>query len=148
MHHVHLRGSLAAAVALALSLGGDALAAPEAAAARAGSTAVAASAAAAVAAPAGGAATTTETADQFVQRVNRELLALSIEGSRANWVAETYITDDTQALAAKATDRYLEYFTAAVEQSKRYQGQPMSPQTARAIELLKQVQDTFAGKAL
>jgi peptidyl-dipeptidase A len=136
MHHSHLRGGLAAAIALALPLGGDALAAPEAAAASAGSTAVAASAAAA--APAGGTATPIETADQFVQRLNRELLALSIEGSRANWVAETYITDDTQALAAKATDRYLEYFTAAVEQSKRYQGQPMSPQTARAIELLKQ----------
>lgn len=109
MKHTHSRGGLAAAVALGF------LAFTQGA----------------------NAAAANETADQFVERLNRGLLALSIEGSRAGWVAETYITEDTAALAAEASDRYLEYFTKAVEESKRYDGQKLSPATARALALLK-----------
>jgi peptidyl-dipeptidase A len=78
-----------------------------------------------------------ETADQFVARVNREMLELSNEKSTAEWVQATYINDDTQKLTAKATERYLEYFSRAVEQSKRYAGEKLKPETARALQLLK-----------
>jgi peptidyl-dipeptidase A len=78
-----------------------------------------------------------ETADEFVARVNRELDAYSLEGNAADWVQKTYITPDTELLNAKAGERFLEYFTRTVAETKRYDGQPMSPATARAIQLLK-----------
>ena len=62
---------------------------------------------------------------------------LGKEKSAAEWVQATYINEDTQKLTAKAAERYLEYFSRAVEQSKRYAGEKLKPETARAIELLK-----------
>ena len=78
-----------------------------------------------------------ESADEFVARVNREMAELGKEKSAAEWVQATYINEDTQKLTAKAAERYLEYFSRAVEQSKRYAGEKLKPETARAIELLK-----------
>ncbi|HEX8527760.1 MAG TPA: hypothetical protein VF689_12400, partial [Allosphingosinicella sp.] len=39
-------------------------------------------------------------ADTFVARAERELGELSVIGSRAQWVNATYVTEDTDALAA------------------------------------------------
>ena len=80
----------------------------------------------------------TETADEFVARVNREMLEIGKELNAAQWVQQTYITDDTQMLSAKANERYLEYFSHAVEQAKRFDAKQVSnPDTARSLELLK-----------
>lgn len=49
----------------------------------------------------------------------------------------TYINPDTEFLNAKANERYLEYFSAAVEQAKTYEGEQLTPTTARALQLLK-----------
>src|SRR5258706_13444857 len=74
-----------------------------------------------------------ETADQFVARLNRELYDLGVEQAEAGWVQQTYITKDTQAISARATDRGLAYFTTAVKAAKAYDGQKLSPATARSI---------------
>ncbi|HZF17961.1 MAG TPA: M2 family metallopeptidase [Steroidobacteraceae bacterium] len=79
-----------------------------------------------------------ETADQFVARLNKEFTALSLEASKAGWTQATYINDDTEWLNAKANERYLEYFSKAVEESKRYLGQTLSKDTARALDILRQ----------
>ena len=76
-------------------------------------------------------------ADEFVARVNRELGELQKESNTAGWVQSTYITEDTEKLAAKANERYLEQFTRAVEESKRYADQKLGAPTARALALLK-----------
>ncbi len=82
--------------------------------------------------------TKAETADEFVARVNREMLEIGKELNAAQWVQQTYITDDTQMLSAKANERYLEYFSHAVEQAKRFDAKQISnPDTARSLELLK-----------
>ena len=78
-----------------------------------------------------------ETADEFVARINRELAELGLEGNAAGWTQATYINVDTEFLNAKATERFLEYFSKAVEEAKAYDGQPMSPASKRALELLK-----------
>jgi len=78
-----------------------------------------------------------ETADAFVERINKEMTALSRESSAAGFTQATYITPDTELLASKANERYLEYFTRAVEEAKRYEGRELSRETARSIELLK-----------
>ena len=49
-----------------------------------------------------GKAPTAAEAKAFVDEAEATLLALSVEASRAGWVQSTYITDDTEALAAKA----------------------------------------------
>lgn len=78
-----------------------------------------------------------ETADQFVARVNDELRALLPEASAAQWLSNTYISDDTQLLAAKANERYLGRLNDWIEQARRFEGQEMSAETGRAIQLLK-----------
>ena len=42
---------------------------------------------------------TVREAQQFIEDAEARLLVLSVEGSRADWVKSTYITDDTEALA-------------------------------------------------
>jgi len=39
----------------------------------------------------------------FMERVERELNELSIRANQAQWVADNFITDDTEALSAEAT---------------------------------------------
>jgi peptidyl-dipeptidase A len=79
-----------------------------------------------------------ETADQFVDRLNKDFTALHLEGAQAGWVQATYIMPDTEAINARTNDRFLAYFNSAVEQAKQFDGQSMSPASARAIALLRQ----------
>lgn len=83
------------------------------------------------AAPAG------ETADQFVARVNEEFRAISAELNAAQWLSNTYINGDSEMLAAKANERWLTQLNAWIAQAKRFEGQQLSPDTARAIKLIK-----------
>src|SRR5215207_57802 len=78
-----------------------------------------------------------ESADEFVARVNSELSALGNETQIAGFTQATYINPDTEILSAKANDRYLAYVSHAAEESKRYEGQQLSLATARSITLLK-----------
>ena len=78
-----------------------------------------------------------ETADQFIARVNEEVRKGYPEISSAQWLSSTYINDDTQMLAAKANERYLTQLNSWIEQAKKFEGQKMTPETARSIQLLK-----------
>ncbi|WP_411834452.1 M2 family metallopeptidase [Pseudoxanthomonas mexicana] len=85
-----------------------------------------------------GAATTPgETADQFIARVNDELRRMYPELTAAQWLSSTYINDDSQLLAAKGNERYLTQLNSWIEQARKFEGQQMTPETARAIQLLK-----------
>jgi peptidyl-dipeptidase A len=79
----------------------------------------------------------TETADEFVARVNQQLLELSEVTEAAGFVQATYITPDTELLNSRVNEPYLEFVGKAAEESRRYDGQQLSPATARAIRLLK-----------
>ena len=78
-----------------------------------------------------------ETADEFIARVNAELKAMYPELTAAQWLSSTYINDDSQLLAAKASEKYLSSLNSWIAQARRFEGQQMSPETARAIMLLK-----------
>jgi peptidyl-dipeptidase A len=78
-----------------------------------------------------------ETADEFVARINREFADQWLEGNAAGWTQATYINVDTQLLNARATERWLTAFSRAVEEAKKFEGQPMSPASRRALDLLK-----------
>ncbi len=79
----------------------------------------------------------TETADEFVARVNDELAELNREIGAADWVRSTYITEDTGILAAKASERYAEWHSRSVKASMMYDGMDLAPPTRRALDLLK-----------
>jgi peptidyl-dipeptidase A len=78
-----------------------------------------------------------ETADQFVARVNREMGELGREVNETGWIQATYITHDSQAVSARAMARYLAYFSTAVKATRAHDGQPMSADSARAIQRLR-----------
>ncbi len=78
-----------------------------------------------------------ETADQFIERVNRELKAMYPEITAAQWISNTYITDDSKLIAAKSNEHFLTQLNDWLEQAKRFEGKDMSPPTSRAINLLK-----------
>jgi len=78
-----------------------------------------------------------ETADEFVARLNRQFADLGLEVNAAGWTQATYINVDTERLYALATEHYLKAFSDAVAEAKQFEGQPMSPASRRAIELLK-----------
>ena len=50
-------------------------------------------------------ATPTESAEEFISRVNDELAELGKELGAAGWVRATYITEDTAILSATANER-------------------------------------------
>ena len=79
-----------------------------------------------------------ETPDQFIERVNKELIEVGKEAEIAAWVRNTYITADTAYLATKASEKYLAFNSRIVKEANRYNGQSMSPATARAIQIIKQ----------
>ena len=83
-------------------------------------------------------AAATETADEFVARVNEELRELGRELGAAGWVRATYITEDTAILSSLARERYAEWHSNTVDAALQYNDQELSPETRRAIDLLKQ----------
>ena len=79
----------------------------------------------------------TQTPKQFIDGVNQQLEVMLPELSAAQWVRVTYITPDTGIIAARSQERWLEFVSNTVEQSKQYVETPMDDETARAIKLLK-----------
>ena len=79
----------------------------------------------------------TETAEQFVERANTELDELSREIGAAEWVRSTYITQDTAIIAAAASEKYAKWHSGMVQLALAYDDQELSPETQRAINLLK-----------
>jgi peptidyl-dipeptidase A len=78
-----------------------------------------------------------ETADEFAVRANKELAESGEEFAQATWVQLTYITPDTEALAAKTYERYQATVARLIAESRAHAGEKMSPESARTIELLK-----------
>jgi peptidyl-dipeptidase A len=82
-------------------------------------------------------ATPTETAEEFVARVNAELIELNREGGAAGWVRATYITEDTAIMSSLVRERYAAWHSKTVDEALQYDDQELSPETRRAIDLLK-----------
>src|SRR5712691_8269112 len=73
----------------------------------------------------------------FLDAVESKLLVLSVDASRADWVKDTFITDDTEILAAKANERLIAATVDLVKKSKRYDGLALSEDLARKMKLLR-----------
>ncbi|HEU5450402.1 MAG TPA: M2 family metallopeptidase [Terriglobales bacterium] len=76
-------------------------------------------------------------AQRWMQRAEAELLDVNTKQSRADWVQETYITDDTEVLSAEANDLLIGTQTRLIEESKRFNGLQLPPELARKMLILK-----------
>ncbi len=82
-------------------------------------------------------APTVEEARHFVDRAEKKLLELWANSDRAAWVQATYITDDTEAIAAQAQEAVLAATTDLATEAARFNGLKLPPDVARKLALLK-----------
>jgi len=83
------------------------------------------------------AAAPTETADEFVARVNDEFKDYWRELNAAGWLRATYINEDSAIVDALANERYAAWHAAKVKEAMQYDGVAMSAETRRALDTLK-----------
>jgi peptidyl-dipeptidase A len=76
-------------------------------------------------------------AEKFINDAEKQLFDLSVRSSRADWVKSTFITEDTESMAAQANDAVIAATTQLAEQSRRFDGLNLSYDTARKFKLLK-----------
>jgi peptidyl-dipeptidase A len=80
---------------------------------------------------------TAEEARAFVETAETRLLKLWIAASRASWVQQTFITDDTEEIAAEA-DQAVKAATAELAaEARRYEGLKLPEDVARKLKLIK-----------
>lgn len=84
---------------------------------------------------------TVEDARKFIDRAEAQLLDLWVKQQRASWVQETYITDDTEKMAAQADEAVKIATSALAAESHRFDGLDLPPDVARKIRLLRQSVD-------
>jgi peptidyl-dipeptidase A len=92
--------------------------------------------------PAAARATTAPTAaeaDAFIAAAEKELYDFSLFGQQIAWVNATYITDDTDALSARAGSEGTEMGVRLAKGAARFDGvQGLSYDTRRKLDVLKQ----------
>jgi len=87
------------------------------------------------AAPTGGAPATDLKA--FLDEVDATLLRLSNEANQAGWVQETYITPDTEAIAARASEALMNAVTGFAKRAATFNAQSATPEQQRQLTVLK-----------
>ena len=78
-----------------------------------------------------------ESAAEFVERVNREYLDLFTEVGAIWWLRATHISYDTGLLAARAEEKWARWKTEVAEGSMKFEGREMTAETARALQILR-----------
>ena len=76
-------------------------------------------------------------AKAFTDKAEKELFLLANAFSRADWVKSTHITDDTEAIAAEANQRFTDAAVAAAKKAATFDGVKADPETLRKLKLLK-----------
>lgn len=76
-------------------------------------------------------------AQRFVRDAERRLDDLTVRQQRAQWVQSTYITQDTELLAAQANEALVGAMTELGVQARRFAGLRLPDSTARKLRLLQ-----------
>src|SRR5689334_20288244 len=80
---------------------------------------------------------TAEQAHKFLVDANQDLLRLINEANRAGWVQSTYITPDTELLAARANELLVNASTRYAKEARRFDGLQLPESDRRQLEVLK-----------
>ncbi len=76
-------------------------------------------------------------AEKFIDEAEKKYLAISIKAGRASWIQSNFITDDTEIIAAEASDELTKTVKELAEQSRKFDGLTLPEEIARKIKLLK-----------
>jgi peptidyl-dipeptidase A len=76
-------------------------------------------------------------AKAFLDRVNDTMLKLGIAGSQAGWVQQTYITDDTEAISARANQEINDATARFAKDATRFDKIDVLADERRQLNLLK-----------
>jgi peptidyl-dipeptidase A len=76
-------------------------------------------------------------AQAFMKNAEAQLEDLTIRASRASWVQENFITDDTETMSAQANERLTAVVTQLALDARRFEGLKLPPDLARKFLLLK-----------
>lgn len=87
--------------------------------------------------PSSGKPPTGAEAKAFVEEAEARILKLAEAAGHAGWVQATYITHDTEILAAKASEELINAGVEYAKQATRYDKLKLSPDIARKMRLLK-----------
>ena len=74
---------------------------------------------------------------KFVGEAEARLKALAEEAGRAEWIKNTYITEDSEILAAQANQRAISAAVEFAKQATRFDGLDLPAETARKLKVLK-----------
>src|SRR5436190_5727084 len=80
---------------------------------------------------------TAEQARKFLTAANQDLLRLIAEANRAGWVQSTYITPDTEMLAARANEFLVNATTKYAKEARRFDGLQLPASERRQFDVLK-----------
>jgi peptidyl-dipeptidase A len=76
-------------------------------------------------------------AERFVDEVNQTLGRLDVATEQTGWIAATYITPDTQAVAARASQASLQARSRFAKEAVKFDGVEVPPPVRRQLMLLK-----------
>jgi len=82
-------------------------------------------------------APTSADATKFLDEVDRTLTRLSIEANRAGWVTQNFITTDTEAMDARATQASADASSRFAKDAVRFDKIDVTPEQRRQLDLLK-----------
>ncbi|HXZ11939.1 MAG TPA: M2 family metallopeptidase [Candidatus Sulfotelmatobacter sp.] len=80
---------------------------------------------------------TVETAKIFIEGAEKKLLDLWIRGMRTEWVHETFITSDTETIAAQADEAIKAATANLAAEARQYESLKLPEEIARKIYILK-----------
>src|SRR5262249_15301977 len=80
---------------------------------------------------------TADDAEKFMAKAEKRYQDVTIKDSRASWVQSNFITDDTEGIAADAKENLIATIKELADESRQFNGLPLSPDVTRKIKLLK-----------
>jgi len=80
---------------------------------------------------------TPEDARKFIDEAEQHLLLLGVDAARADWIKNTFITDDSEIIASKLNEKAISATVDYAKRSTRFDGLRLAEETARKIKLLK-----------
>jgi len=82
-------------------------------------------------------APTVAEAQAFMAKAEAQLFDLGVRSSRASWVQENFITDDTETMSAQANEKLTAVVTQLALDARRFDHLKLPPELARKFLLLK-----------
>ncbi len=80
---------------------------------------------------------TVEEAVAWLRKTDGELKKLFIEQQQVSWVNETFITHDTNELAALADQKVMGAMSRALKEARRFAGVTLPPEETRMLQMLR-----------